>query len=106
MTLRSAPDVDALVVGAGAAGLACAADRAAGGLRPVALEAAEQVGGRMVSEVVDGFVPDRGFQVFNTAYPQVRARLESKALRLCAFLPGFEVLQDLAPGRSAQRRTR
>ncbi|QMU71658.1 NAD(P)/FAD-dependent oxidoreductase [Streptacidiphilus sp. P02-A3a] len=93
MTRTTDPDVDVLVVGAGAAGLACAADLAAAGLLPAVLEAADRVGGRMATDLVDGFVLDRGFQVFNTAYPQVRARLDLKPLRLRAFTPGFVIVR-------------
>ncbi|WP_328675067.1 NAD(P)/FAD-dependent oxidoreductase [Streptomyces sp. NBC_00343] len=82
---------DAVVVGAGLAGLACAHDLSALGLRVRVLEAGDRVGGRMRTDRVEGCVVDRGFQVFNTAYPQVRARLPLRELRLRAFTPGFLV---------------
>ncbi|MEV7320875.1 NAD(P)/FAD-dependent oxidoreductase [Streptomyces sp. NPDC093970] len=82
---------DALVIGAGAAGLACARDLLGAGLDVRVLEASDAVGGRMRSDRVDGFVVDRGFQVFNTSYPQVRRRLTLRALRLRPFTPGFLV---------------
>lgn len=66
---------DVVVVGAGLAGLACAHDLSALGLRVRVLEAGDRVGGRMRTDRVEGCVVDRGFQVFNTAYPQVGARL-------------------------------
>ncbi|MER8186428.1 FAD-dependent oxidoreductase [Kitasatospora sp. NPDC094015] len=81
--------VDTLVVGAGAAGLACARDLAAAGLRVQVLEASDGVGGRLRTDLVHGFRLDRGFQVFNTSYPQVRRRLRLRALRLHPFTPGF-----------------
>jgi phytoene dehydrogenase-like protein len=81
--------VDAVVVGAGLAGLACAGDLCDAGLRVVLLESSDRVGGRMVSDIQDGLVLDRGFQVFNTGYPQVRRRVDLRALRLRAFHPGF-----------------
>ncbi|MCY0944302.1 NAD(P)/FAD-dependent oxidoreductase [Streptomyces antarcticus] len=77
-----------LVVGAGLAGLACARDLAAAGLSVQVLEAGDGVGGRVRSDRVRGFVIDRGFQVFNTSYPQVKARMDLRALRLSAFTPG------------------
>lgn len=80
---------DALVVGAGLAGLACAADLAAAGLRVRVLEASDAVGGRMRTDVCSGFRLDRGFQVFNTSYPQVRRRLRLGGLRLHPFTPGM-----------------
>lgn len=82
---------DVLVVGAGVAGLACARDLRAAGVRVRVLEAGDAVGGRMRSDRVGGFVVDRGFQVFNSAYPQVRRRFDLKELRLRSFTPGFIV---------------
>ncbi|WKV75774.1 FAD-dependent oxidoreductase [Streptomyces sp. PCS3-D2] len=82
---------DALVVGAGVAGLACARDLAAAGVSVRVVEAGDAVGGRMRSDRIGGFVVDRGFQVFNTAYPQVRRRFDLKRLRLRPFTPGFLV---------------
>ncbi|GAA2639920.1 NAD(P)/FAD-dependent oxidoreductase [Streptomyces spororaveus] len=82
---------DVLVVGAGVAGLACARDLLAAGMRVRVMEAGDAVGGRMRSDRVGGFLVDRGFQVFNTAYPQVRRRFDLKKLRLRPFTPGFLV---------------
>ncbi|MGW7242433.1 NAD(P)/FAD-dependent oxidoreductase [Streptomyces sp. NPDC054804] len=87
----SARTPDVLVIGAGVAGLACARDLLSAGLDVRVLEASDAVGGRMRSDRVDGFVVDRGFQVFNTSYPQVRHRLSLRALRLRPFTPGFLV---------------
>ena len=47
-------DADAIVIGAGAAGLAAALDLARGSLRVVLLEARERIGGRVCSNVVTG----------------------------------------------------
>src|SRR5450755_1070071 len=77
-----------VVVGAGLAGLACAADLAAAGRTVRVLEAGDAVGGRMRTDRRAGFLLDRGFQVFNTSYPQVRRRLDLRALQLRAFTPG------------------
>lgn len=52
---------DVVVVGAGAAGLACAEDLCAAGLRVRLLEACGTVGGRMRTDRVAGFTVDRGF---------------------------------------------
>ncbi|MFJ4094223.1 NAD(P)/FAD-dependent oxidoreductase [Kitasatospora sp. NPDC089913] len=89
---------EVIVVGAGPAGLACALDLTAAGHEALVLEAAEDVGGRMRTDVVRGFRLDRGFQVFNTAYPQVRRRLDLAALRLHPFTPGML----LADGRRSR----
>ncbi|MFI5820552.1 NAD(P)/FAD-dependent oxidoreductase [Streptomyces rishiriensis] len=86
---RCSPDV--VVIGAGVAGLACAQDLVAAGVAVQVLEASDGVGGRMRSDRVDGFVVDRGFQVFNTSYPQVRRRLALPGLDLRPFTPGVLV---------------
>jgi phytoene dehydrogenase-like protein len=80
---------DTVVVGAGLAGLACALDLCRAGRRVTLLEASDAVGGRMRTDRRDGFLLDRGFQVFNTAYPQVKRRLDLRALRLRPFTPGL-----------------
>ncbi|WP_329131334.1 FAD-dependent oxidoreductase [Streptomyces sp. NBC_01476] len=79
---------DVVVIGAGLAGLACAGDLTAAGLDVHLLEASDAVGGRMRTDVTDGFRLDRGFQVFNTSYPQVKARVRLRELRLRPFTPG------------------
>ncbi|MCX5129258.1 FAD-dependent oxidoreductase [Streptomyces sp. NBC_00347] len=78
-----------IVVGAGLAGLTCALDLVRSGLRVRVLEAGDAVGGRMRTDRRHGFLLDRGFQVFNTSYPQVRRRIAVRSLRLRPFTPGF-----------------
>jgi len=91
---------DVVVIGAGLAGLACAADLVAAGVPVRVLEASDAVGGRMRSDRRDGFVFDRGFQVFNTSYPQVKRRVRLRPLRLRAFTPG--ALLRTGPGEVAR----
>ncbi|MFG2296446.1 NAD(P)/FAD-dependent oxidoreductase [Streptomyces sp. NPDC048603] len=117
------PEADVVVVGAGAAGLACATDLVTAGLRVSLLEADDTAGGRMRTDRVRGFTADRGFQVLNTSYPQVKHRLDLRALRLRRFTPGVLVhtgssglrrfsdptrslrhSRDLLPGRLASGR--
>ena len=73
------------------AGLVCAGDLIAAGVECVVLEASDDVGGRVRTDKVDGFVLDRGFQILLTAYPQVRKRLNLDALNLGFFEPGARV---------------
>lgn len=77
-----------VVIGAGLAGLAAARHLTAAGAEVVVLEAGGTVGGRVATDVVDGFLIDRGFQVYNTAYPESARVLDHAALDLRAFTPG------------------
>ncbi|MEV8127780.1 NAD(P)/FAD-dependent oxidoreductase [Streptomyces sp. NPDC085944] len=94
---RRAPD--AVVVGAGLAGLACALDLCRAGRRVALLEASDGVGGRMRTDRRDGFLLDRGFQVFNTSYPQVKRRLDLRSLRLRPFTAGVIAHTSTGPVR-------
>jgi phytoene dehydrogenase-like protein len=77
------PDrTDVVVVGAGLAGLAAALHLTERGRDVHVLEASDAVGGRMRTDRVDGFLLDRGFQVLNTAYPEVRRMLDLAVLDL------------------------
>ena len=76
---------EVVVVGAGLAGLACARSLAGHGLDVSVLEAADAVGGRVRTDRVDGFTLDRGFQVLNTAYPELPRMVDLDALELRAF---------------------
>jgi glycine/D-amino acid oxidase-like deaminating enzyme len=84
-------DHDAVVVGAGLAGLRAARVLAGHGLDVAVLEAGDRPGGRVASDVVDGHVLDRGFQVLNTSYPALRASVDLDALDLLEFVPGAAV---------------
>ncbi|MER8039019.1 NAD(P)/FAD-dependent oxidoreductase [Streptomyces hydrogenans] len=98
-TAGGGTDVDVVVVGAGASGLACTADLVAVGLKVRLLEAGDAVGGRMRTDRIGGFTLDRGFQVFNTSYPQVKRRVDLKALRLRPFTAGLLVHTPDGPRR-------
>jgi phytoene dehydrogenase-like protein len=82
---------DVVVVGAGLAGLRAAQLLSRRGLDVVVLEAADRPGGRVATDVVDGFRCDRGFQVLNTSYPALRAAADLDALDLRAFTPAAAV---------------
>ncbi|MBB4080149.1 glycine/D-amino acid oxidase-like deaminating enzyme [Lewinella aquimaris] len=80
-----------VIVGGGAAGLIAALTLEAAGHSPVLLEAADEVGGRLRTDEVDGFLLDRGFQVLLTEYPEVKRYLDLDALGVQAFRPGGHV---------------
>jgi phytoene dehydrogenase-like protein len=82
---------DVYVVGAGLAGLRCARRLHERGVAATVLEAADGVGGRVRTDVVDGFLLDRGFQALLTAYPEARAALDYRELELHPFYPGAVV---------------
>lgn len=63
-----------IVIGAGVAGLTAAKRLADAGQSVTILESSDGVGGRIRSDVVDGFILDRGFQVFIEGYPQCKER--------------------------------
>ncbi len=69
-----------LIVGAGLAGLACARRLREVGVSFQILEAADGVGGRVRTDVVEGFRLDRGFQTLLTAYPEAQRLLTSMAV--------------------------
>ncbi|MDQ3925755.1 MAG: FAD-dependent oxidoreductase [Actinomycetota bacterium] len=77
-----------VIVGAGLAGLTCAKVLAKWGHEVAVFEASDEVGGRVRTDALDGFLLDRGFQVYFTAYPVSRRHLDHAALDLRAFDPG------------------
>ena len=91
----------AVVVGGGLAGLACARHLTAAGVPCTVLEASDGLGGRARTDEVDGFLLDRGFQVFLTAYPEAGRVLDLPRLELREFYPGALVRADGAFHRVA-----
>nr|WP_315267981.1 FAD-dependent oxidoreductase [Microbacterium lemovicicum] len=85
---------DVIVIGAGLAGLRTATRLARAGRDVVVLEAADRVGGRERTDVVDGFLLDLGFHVLNPAYPAVRRWADVDDLDLRAFPVGVRVRRE------------
>ena len=90
----SVDDTDVLVIGAGLAGLRCAGVLAAAGSDVRVWEASDDIGGRVRTDVIDGFRCDRGFQVLNPAYPELKRAVDVEALLLQPFGPGVAVRRD------------
>ncbi|VTS03126.1 protoporphyrinogen/coproporphyrinogen oxidase [Tuwongella immobilis] len=79
------------IVGAGLAGLATARRLAQCQIPFGILEASDGVGGRVRTDVVDGFRLDRGFQIYLDAYPEGRRVLDLPALNLKPFTRGVKI---------------
>ena len=89
MTTHHVPShVPVVIVGAGLAGLTAARVLNQRGIDTLILESSDDVGGRVRSDNVDGFILDRGFQVLLTAYPEIHRHLDIDALNLKFFEPG------------------
>ncbi len=86
--VHSDADMKIIIVGAGLAGLTCAKVLSENGAEVEVLEASDGVGGRVRTDECDGFLLDRGFQVYFTAYPAASRHLDHEALDLRPFDPG------------------
>jgi phytoene dehydrogenase-like protein len=82
------------IIGAGISGLTAAVYLHQKGYKIQIIEASDRAGGRIKTDLIDGFRLDRGFQVLLTEYPETKALLDYKKLNLKRFLPGATVLYD------------
>lgn len=63
---------EVLIVGAGLAGLNAAINLEAADVDVRIIESSDRAGGRVASDVIDGFICDRGFQLINAQYPALQ----------------------------------
>lgn len=80
-----------VIIGAGLAGLACAATLQKQGKTCLVLEGADRIGGRIKTDRKDGFLLDHGFQVLLTAYPEAQRWWDYDRLELGEFQAGAMV---------------
>lgn len=81
------------IIGSGVSGLVAAIELERAGYYPVILEAENKIGGRIKTDVIDGFKLDHGFQVLLTAYPEARFYLDFEELSLKIFQPGAVIFK-------------
>lgn len=82
------------IVGAGISGLIAAKTLENQGYKPIIIEATNSAGGRVKTDIVDGYQLDHGFQVLLDAYPKAKEHLDFDALKLQEFLPGATIFSN------------
>lgn len=82
------------IVGAGISGLTAATVLEQNGYFPVIIEASDREGGRVKTDIVNGYQLDHGFQVLLTAYPAAQKYLDYESLELQNFLPGASIFKN------------
>lgn len=85
------PNYKIHIIGAGVSGLIAAKVLENHNFSPVIIEGTDRVGGRVKTDVIEGYQLDRGFQVLLTAYPAAQKYLNFEALELQEFLPGATI---------------
>jgi len=81
-----------IIIGAGLSGLTAARQLQEKGIDFTILEASDRIGGRVKTDIVDGYRFDHGFQVLLTEYPEAKRWLDYDTLDLRAFTPGAMLL--------------
>lgn len=87
------------IVGAGLSGLSCAATLKEFGIKATVFDSSHHVGGRLSSEVFEGFIIDRGFQVILESYPELAKFEISKNLKIKLFPAGVAVQNEKPNGK-------
>lgn len=87
-------NTDVIIIGAGLSGLACACKLKEHGLQVLVLEKSDAPGGRARTDEVEGYLLDRGFQVYLDSYPTAGKTFDLPALNLHKFEPGAMVFSE------------
>ena len=82
------------IIGAGVSGLIAAQVLENYGYQPTIIEATNSVGGRVKSDLVNGYSLDRGFQVLLTSYPAAKKYLDFETLTVQKLLPGAVIFKN------------
>ena len=82
------------IIGAGLSGLIAAQVLEQKGYHPTIIEATDRVGGRVKTDLIEGYQLDHGFQVLLTEYPMAKKYLDYKALELQKFYSGAVLFND------------
>lgn len=82
------------IIGAGISGLIAAKVFEDYQLSTTIIEASDRVGGRVKTDIVQGYQLDHGFQVLLTNYPAAKKYLDFSALDLQEFLPGSQIFYN------------
>ncbi len=83
-----------IVVGAGLAGLNAAQILRANGYEVTVLEQQSRIGGRVATDLIDGYRCDHGFQVINPAYSELQRTGLVEKLQIHPLSKGFEIFID------------
>ena len=87
-------DLKIYIIGAGVSGLVAAQVLENKGYHPVILEASDRAGGRVKTDVIDGFQLDHGFQVLLSSYPAAQKYLDFRTLELQELKPGAVIFKN------------
>ena len=87
-------DLKIYIIGAGVSGLIAAKVLENSGYAPVVLEATDRAGGRVKTDLIDGFQLDHGFQVLLSSYPAAQKYLDFKALELQELRSGAVIFKN------------
>ena len=82
------------IIGAGISGLVAAKVLEERGVEPVIIEATDRIGGRLKTDIVDGFQLDQGFQVLLSSYSAAQKHLNYNALNLQKFKAGACIFKE------------
>lgn len=88
------------VIGAGIAGLYCTKTLLSDGYEVELFEKSDRVGGRMKTDLVDGYQLDHGFHVIQTGYDLTKQIIDYEKLSVKAFEPGAKVIR---PSKNSSR---